>query len=99
MNLVSRSRITLHFGAKAAKNRKKKTKPKRKENEWWRENLMNDFSVVFKEREQERGDKGNEKKPSEEALWLMSFFMWKHQKLHHTWQSHRHRKYIQVTDL
>ena len=31
-------------------------------------NLMNDFSVVFKERKQERGDKGNEKKPSEEAL-------------------------------
>ena len=29
---------------------------------------MNDFSVVFKERKQERGDKGNEKKPSEEAL-------------------------------
>ena len=31
-------------------------------------NLMNHFSVVFKERKQTRGDKGNEKRPSEEAL-------------------------------
>ena len=30
--------------------------------------LINDFSVVFWERKQKRGNKGNEKKPSEEAL-------------------------------
>ena len=71
MNLVSRSRITLHFGAKAAKKQTKKTKTKnQKERKMPGEetNLMNDFSVVFKERKQERGDKGNEKKPLKEAL-------------------------------
>ena len=69
MDLVSRSRITMHFGAKAAKKPKKQNRNQKERKMTGEEtNLMNDFSVVFKERKQERGDKGNEKKPLEEAL-------------------------------